>query len=104
MKKDKFKVVFRCWKGLIIALFPEEPGTLNPETCESYMFEGGMAAAYAQGIFYESRKAKKEEYQSLLEYLNNLLEEHEEFIVLKRFVDNYYYSIRKEAIRKFKVY
>lgn len=34
------KVMFRILKGEVIALFPEEPGTNDPDTCLSYTHDG----------------------------------------------------------------
>lgn len=62
----KTKVIFRNWKGNIIALFPEIPATrYNPLLCDSYMRVGQHAPALYECIIEQSRPATWEEYNSL---------------------------------------
>ncbi len=66
------KVVFRKFKedNSIIALFPEEPGTNDPYTCNSYMFCGhGSASPYITG---KTTLATPEEYEELQKELIRL--------------------------------
>lgn len=65
MSDDITKVIFRKWPdGDVIALFPEDPGTNEAGTCDSYMHVGQHGAA-SYGLVYDTRLATEEEYASL---------------------------------------
>lgn len=71
MEQDTYTtvVIFRKFKeGDIIALFPENTGTLDPNTCDSYQHIGQHGAADV-GIIYDTKLATPEEYADLLEEL-----------------------------------
>lgn len=54
---DKTKVIFRHWKGDVIAIFPEIPGDMSPYTCMSYQHVGQHGACDPYGIIADSRPA-----------------------------------------------
>ena len=89
---EKTKVIFRKWKNEIIALFPEELGDSNPETCSSYMRVGQHASADIEYILSESKNAKKHEYVSLIEELESM---GYRLDILQKIKLNYYYNKRK---------
>lgn len=59
--------IYRVWKdtGDVIALFPAEPGTHDPYTCQSYMHVGQHGAADPYGVMRATRKATEAEYADL---------------------------------------
>lgn len=62
------KVIFRVWKSgtkSVIAVFPEEPGTLDPYTCTTYEHVGQHGSGELNHIMRATRKATKEEYADL---------------------------------------
>jgi hypothetical protein len=61
----KTKVVFRFWRGEVIALFPEVPSDVNGYYCESYQHVGQHSGADYNGIIRESRPATPAEYADL---------------------------------------
>lgn len=62
---EETPVVFRKFRdGDVIALFPQEPGNMNPSTCGSYMHIGQHGTADA-GLSDRTRLAKPEEYAPL---------------------------------------
>ena len=61
-------VIFRKWRAepkTVIALFPYEPGTPDPATCQSYEHMGQHGSADPSGVIYATRPATQEEYGSL---------------------------------------
>jgi len=58
------KVLFRWWKKSVIAIFIEEPGTINHVTCDSYQHVGQHGAC-DPSIINNSRPATEEEYTDL---------------------------------------
>lgn len=68
----KTKVIFRKFRdnGEIIALFPEEPGTLDIDTCSSYMHNGQHASASVR-LMDITDPATPEEYADLKRELEN---------------------------------
>ena len=68
----KTKVIFRKFKdGDIIALFPEEPGTNDPQTCSSYMHIGQHCVA-DMAIVPVTKIATADEYAALKEELESI--------------------------------
>lgn len=66
MKQQKTIVVFRKWpdSGTIIALFPLEPGTADPYTCDSFEHVGQHGTADPR-IVYHTHAATTVEYAAL---------------------------------------
>jgi len=64
---NKTVVVFRKFKnnGAVIALFTEEPATLNPLECSSYMRVGQHGAANPFELACMTVIAKEKEYKNL---------------------------------------
>lgn len=58
------KVLFRWWKDTVLAMFIEEPGTMDASTCDSYQHIGQHGAC-SIAIINESRPATWDEYASL---------------------------------------
>jgi len=71
MDKEKTKVIFRHWRGNVIAIFPEDPGNNDPYTCSSYEHVGQHGACDPQGIIGDSKLATPEEYKDLKNELEN---------------------------------
>ena len=67
---EKTVVVFRYWRGQVIALFPELVEH-NSRMVDSYMHIGQHGAADYAGIVQFSRAATPEEYQSLKDELED---------------------------------
>ena len=75
MKKDKHKtkVIFRKFKeGDVIALFPEELGTNEHWTCNSYQHIGQHSSCCADTIVYCTKLATPEEYEDLYNELESI--------------------------------
>lgn len=63
------KVIFRQFPdGEVIALFPELPGTIDPNTCLSYMHYGQHGSADT-GIVRNTYPCDPQDYESLLKEL-----------------------------------
>lgn len=56
------KVLFRKFRGDVIALFPELPGDYDPDTCLSYQHVGQHGAA---SVSLRTKPATCQEYASL---------------------------------------
>lgn len=99
--KVKTKVIFRKFRdtGEVIALFPEEPGTLDIDTCSSYMHNGQHASASVRLIDITD-PATPEEYADLKRELENLSPEPYDLEVRKRFSIAMYVA-RKEALKPY---
>jgi hypothetical protein len=69
---EKVKVVFRMWKGEVIALFPEIPSDRMGYFCESYMHVGQHSGADYTGIIRLSRPATPAEYANLAKELTSI--------------------------------
>jgi len=68
----KTKVIFRIFKGEVIAIFPELPGDYNPRlTCLSYQHIGQHGAA-SVNLTEDTRPAKLAEYAPLMEELTSI--------------------------------
>jgi len=61
----KTKVLFRYWKGSVIALFPELAATNDPLYCSRYLHVGQHGAAWPALVVRQSRPALPEEYRDL---------------------------------------
>jgi hypothetical protein len=72
MKKDSFKtvVIFRQFKGEIIALFPYIKGT--DRLCLSYMHIGQHGSASYPCVISDSQPCKETEYKPLFDELENI--------------------------------
>jgi hypothetical protein len=90
------KVIFRKFKcGEVIALFPQEPATLDGWLCVSYMHVGQHSAA-SPSIVRNTKPASVEEYRKLLWELEQV--GYNDLVVCKRF-DKNDYKTRKERAR-----
>ena len=58
------KVIFKVFKGELLAIFPELPGTNDPSTCEIYARVGQHASADCRTVL-SGRPARPIEYASL---------------------------------------
>lgn len=63
-------VVFRFWKGEVIALFPEDIAD-QEGNCSSFMHVGQHGAADYEGIVARSRPATPAEYENLAKELSS---------------------------------
>lgn len=71
--KTKIKVLFRMFKGEVIALFPQMAATVgNAAHCESYAHIGQHGAADPFGVIRGSRPAKGSEYRELAAELRRI--------------------------------
>lgn len=69
---EKTKVIFRKYEGGgIIAIFPEELGTLDYYTCSSYMHVGQHGVCVPHGVTLNTKPATPEEYKDLKEELED---------------------------------
>ena len=95
MEKDNFitKVVFRKWRGEIIALFPYEFTDQIGFFCSSYMHVGQHGSADYTSIINRSKPALLAEYESLKNELGNL---GYRLLVIQRININEWYKARKE--------
>ena len=59
------RVVFRHFKGEVLALFPEIAGNSNPDFCLSYAAQGQHGAAHYAGVIASSKPAKPAQYRTL---------------------------------------
>lgn len=73
MSTEKTKVIFRYWRGEVIALFPEIPSdSYMWFNCLSYMHMGQHSAASPRIIIYNSRPATPDEYADLKQELESI--------------------------------
>ena len=89
-------VIFRKFNDTktIIALFPTEPGTNDPYTCNSYMHTGQHGSA-SPDIVSITTPAKFEEYKDLFSELRQI--GYDDLIIRKKFTYAYYLQ-RKERV------
>ena len=67
------KIIFRKFKeGDVIALFPTEPATLDPNECTSYQHIGQHGAADVRGMIQATRPALPAEFVPLLAELESI--------------------------------
>ena len=77
MDTESTKVIFRKWNKLvdknqgIIAIFPEDLGTMSPYTCNSWEWVGEHSACDPVLVIKSSKPATKSEYQEVKNYLEN---------------------------------
>lgn len=72
MEKEETTVIFRKWRGKIIAIFPEVANSYDWQECLSYMGLDQHSLCNPYLIIQQSRLAKPEEYQSLFEELEKI--------------------------------
>ena len=66
-------VIFRTYpEGDTIALFPEMPGNLNPNTCLCYQRTGQHGTADYHGTMKDTRKSTQAEKQPLIDELESI--------------------------------
>jgi hypothetical protein len=66
MDEVEIVVLFRNWRGELIALFPTEPAQVQTGACcVSYMHVGQHGAANPDMIIRESKPATPEQYNAL---------------------------------------
>jgi hypothetical protein len=89
-------VIFRKWKdGAVIALFPAEPGDMNPATCSSYMHVGQHGAADPQLVIQQTKPAAAAEYADLKQELESAGYQ----LKLYRRLQRSFYALRREGVR-----
>lgn len=92
------KVIFRKYQkeGDIIALFPEEPGSYDPSTCQCYQHVGQHGLADPTHVIQTTVPATPEEYAALLRELKQI--GYDDLRIMKRttYQD---YLVRKKVIR-----
>jgi hypothetical protein len=73
MYTEKTKVIFRTFKDIdeVIAFFPEELGTNDLNTCNSYMHIGQHGSAYTH-ITSKTRPSTKEEIKPIYDELKSI--------------------------------
>jgi hypothetical protein len=77
MNTEKTKVIFRKWNKSvdknqgIIAIFPEELGTMSPYTCSSWEWVGEHGACDPVMVIKSSKLATENEYQEVRNYLED---------------------------------
>lgn len=69
---DKTVMLFRVWRGGVIAVMPYEVADPTPDTSMSYQHVGQHGACDPVGIVSESRPARPEEYDPLLTELRSI--------------------------------
>jgi len=94
MKKDKevTRVIFRVFKGEVIAIFPEILGDINFWNCSSYQHIGQHGSCDPNYIIRGGRPAKPEEYKGLKNELESnhgynlkVVKKHTHYYNIKRF-------------------
>jgi hypothetical protein len=72
--KPKTAVIFRRWKdtGGVIAIFPEDPGDMNPSTCSSYEHVGQHAACSPKLLLDVTVPARPRDYKCLARELRRI--------------------------------
>ncbi|MDJ0507341.1 MAG: hypothetical protein PX635_19235 [Nostocales cyanobacterium LE14-WE12] len=77
MDTENTKVIFRKWnksvdkKQGIIAIFPEELGTMSCYTCNSWEWVGEHGACDPQLVIKNSKPATESEYKEVKNFLEN---------------------------------
>lgn len=77
MDTEKTKVIFRKWNKAIdknqgiIAIFPEELGTMSCYTCSSWEWLGEHSACDPVMVIQNSKPATEVEFSELKSYLEN---------------------------------
>jgi hypothetical protein len=70
--EQKTKVIFRNFGGETIALFPEELGSNDANTCLSYMHMGQHSAADLLCVICDSKPASKANQRELMRELQSI--------------------------------
>lgn len=91
------KIIFRKFKDEILALFPELPGTYNPNTCCCYAHVGQHSSVNYDMIIANSKPATPDEYNDLLYELKHYVG-YENIRVMKK-ASYKSYLIRRESIK-----
>lgn len=65
-------MLFRMWRGGVIAIMPYEPADMDPAHSLSYQHVGQHGACDPAGIVAESRPAAPSEYRDLLDELESM--------------------------------
>ena len=77
MDTESTKVIFRKWNKAIdknqgiIAIFPEEVGTMSCYTCNSWEWVGEHGACDPAGVIKNSKPATEGEYNEVKNFLEN---------------------------------
>jgi len=77
MDTESTKVIFRKWNKAIdknqgiIAIFPEEIGTMSPYTCSSWEWVGEHGACDPLQVIKNSKPATESEYNEVKNFLEN---------------------------------
>lgn len=77
MDTEITKVIFRKWNKSvdknqgIIAIFPEEIGTMSSITCNSWEWVGEHGACDPTGVIKNSKPATESEYKEVKNFLEN---------------------------------
>lgn len=72
MSEDVTPILFRLWRGGLIALMPYDVADLSPRHCMSYQHVGQHGAADPLGIVEDSRPAAADDYGPLLSELQSI--------------------------------
>lgn len=95
-KIEKTKVIFKKFEGEIVAVFPEEPGTIDPNTCMSYQHVGQHGTMDADFIS-KMYAAAPEEYADLKNELEKIVGYDLEVIRRNR---SSFFEVRKEKLKR----
>lgn len=94
----KTPVIFRKFKEWdIIAIFPTIPGTSDQYTCQSYMHIGQHGSCEPTYLIQNTKPAKPEEYEELLQELINI--GYDDLKVYKRYQYKFLEEIKAELKR-----
>lgn len=100
----KTKVIFRLFEGDIIALFPEEVGTNDLDTCMSYMHIGQHSSAHFNHVLFNSqnpyKKKKVKEVKRLKDELKGMDYELKEIRSVCQY--QHYKEVRKNKLAEMK--
>ena len=73
MSEEKTLVIFRTDReGVCFALFPEDPGNIDPTTCSCYQHNGQHGSADFHGCISTSRPSTEQEKAPLKQELENI--------------------------------
>ena len=72
MTEPKTKVIFRYFRGEVVAIFPEIAGTYDSGTCSCYASMGQHSACNPYLVIDDSKLATPEQYADLKQELENL--------------------------------
>jgi hypothetical protein len=72
MSTTKTKVIFRIDSQEVIALFPQDAGTMNAYTCSCYVHNGQHSSADPDLVIRQSKPATPKEYRPLAKELRRI--------------------------------